>query len=384
LEKLEMKKTLVAMAALAVVGAASAQSSVTLYGRVDVNLSSMTQSTNGVKTADNNRGLEMATGNAQGQTGARWGLKGTEDLGGGMSAMFMLENGFAADNATLQQVGRIFGRQAYVGLGGGFGTVTLGRQYTPLDGIWGSYDAQGYNTTAPVSFTFQNGPQNYGSSAAVVGVHNDTGRVSNAVMYATPNISGLTASIMWAPGENKNPVTGVGATRYWGGSVQYNNGPLGLGLGYENSNFKTAAATTSMSDVALGAQYNFGPAAVYGLYNRGRSNLAAGTLLGTNTTNGIAAGAGGLATGPGVDKGWDIGVKVPMGAFTFATSYAREVTTATGAVAEGKNTAWGAQVNYALSKRTQVYAIYLDGKSTTAANVATKLTSYSFGLRNDF
>ena len=216
-------------------------------------------------------------------------------------------------------------------------------------------------------------------------MHNDTGRISNSVQYATPNLSGFTGSIMWAPGENKNPVTGVGASRYWGGNVQYNNGPLGVGLGYENSNAKTAATSTSISDWVLGAQYNFGPAKLYGMYERGRSNLEAGTILGTNATNGIAAGFGGVATGPGVDKGWDFGVSVPFGAATFAASYARETTTATGAAISGKNTAWGAQVNYALSKRSQVYAMYMDGKSQAAgAAASTKFTALSLGLRHDF
>ena len=377
-----MKKTLVALAALATVGAAFAQSSVTLYGRVDVNLSNVTQKTAGTKTLDNNVGAQIATGNALGQTGSRWGLKGTEDLGGGMNAFFQLESGWAADTAKTQQVARQFGRQAFVGLGGGFGSFSVGRQYSPIDNIWGSYDGQGYNTTAPISFAWNNGPQNYGSTAPLVGVHNDTGRIDNSVLYSSPNIGGLTGAIMWAPGENKT--TGVGATRYWSGKIEYNNGPLGVGLGYENSNFKTATTTTSMSDWVLGAQYNFGPAKLYGMYERGRSNLAAGTILGTNATNGIVAGTGGVATGPGVDKGWDLGVSVPFGAATFATSYARETTKATGAGISGKNQAWGAQVNYALSKRTQVYAMYLDGKSTPAGGLSTKFTALSLGLRNDF
>ena len=384
-----MKKTLVALAALATVGAAFAQSTVTLYGRIDVGLSALTQKTSGVQTADNNVGPQLATGNVLGQTGSRWGLKGTEDLGGGLSALFDLQSGFAADNGNSQQVGRLFGRQLFVGLSGGFGTFTIGRQYSPLDVVWGTYDAQGYNTTAPISYAFNNGPQNYGSSAAVVGVHNDTGRISNSFLYTTPNFGGFTAQAMWAPGENKNPVTGVGATRYYSMNAQYANGPLAVGLAYENTNFKTATTSPSMTDWALGGQYNFGPVKLYGLYERGRSNLPAGTVLATNATNGVTAGAGGIgfggaATGPGTDRGWDIGVVIPLGAITVATSYAEERTTATGAAASGKNKGFGVQVNYALSKRTQTYAMLLDASSTTAANVRTRNTSYSFGLRHDF
>ena len=380
-----MKKTLVALAALATVGAAFAQSTVTLYGRVEVNLGAFTQKTNGVKTADDNVGAQLATGNFPiGETGSRWGLKGSEDLGGGMKAIFQLENGFAADNGNFQQLGRMFGRQAYVGVAGGFGTVTFGRQYTPLDAIWGSYDAQGYYASAPIGYAWNNGPQNYGSSAAVVGVHNDTGRINNSILYATPTMSGFSGSVMWAPGENKNPVTGVGATRYYGFNAQYANGPIGVGLGYENTNFKTAATTATMSNWTLGGQYDFGVAKLYAMYERGRSNIAAGSSFGTNTTNGVIAGFGGVATGPGTDRGWDVGVTVPVGAANVGVSYAQERTSATGSNLDGKNRAFGANVNYSLSKRTTVYAIAMSGRSTTAADVRTKNTAYSVGLRHEF
>jgi predicted porin len=378
-----MKKTLVALAALATVGAAFAQSTVTLYGRVDVNLTSFDQKTGGVRTPDNNVGAQLATGNAFGETGSRWGLKGSEDLGGGMKAIFQLENGFAADNGNLQQGGRQFGRQAYVGLGGGFGTLTFGRQYSPLDAIWGSYDAQGYYTTAPISYAWNNGPQNYGSSAAVVGVHNDTGRISNAIMYATPAMSGFSGAVMWAPGENKIP--GVnGATQYWGFNAQYANGPIGIGLGYENTEAKTAAFSAKMSNWTLGGQYDFGVAKVYAMYERGRSNIPAGNIYPTNAINGIGAGAGGVATGAGTDRGWDIGFTIPVGAANVGLSYAEEKTEATGTNVTGKNKAIGANVNYSLSKRTTIYAIVLDGSSTTAANVRTKNTAYSLGVRHEF
>ena len=379
-----MKKTLVALAALATVGAAFAQSTVTLYGRVDVNLTGFTQKTGGVKTPDNNVGAQLATGNAFGETGSRWGLKGAEDLGGGMKAIFQLENGFAADTGGLQQVGRMFGRQAYVGVSGGFGTVTFGRQYSPLDSIWGAYDAQSYYTTAPISYAWNNGPQNYGSTAPLVGVHNDTGRINNAIMYATPAMSGFSGALMWAPGENKNPVLGNGASRYWGFNAQYANGPIGVGLGYESTNYKIAPVSASMSNWTLGGQYDFGVAKLYAMYERGRSDLPAGLTFATNATNGVAAGAGGVATGPGVDRGWDIGVNVPVGAATVGVSYAYERTTATGAGVSGKNKAIGANVNDSLSKRTTVYAIILDGSSTTAANVKTRNNAYSLGLRHEF
>ena len=391
-----MKKTLVALAALATVGAAFAQSTVTLYGRADFSLGVFTQKIGGVRTTDNNKGLELAAGNAKGETGSRWGLKGTEDLGGGNRALFQFENGFSIDTGFGQQNGRLFGRQAFAGLGGGWGTVTFGRQYTPLDSIWASYDAQDYNTSAPLNYAFNNGPRNtLVTSAAVVGVHTDTGRVDNSILYATPNLGGFTGSLMFAPGENKNPTAGTGATRYWGFSAQYANGPLGVGLAYESANAKggTAATNGTVTNWTLGGQYDFGPAKAYGLYERARSTLANGqpgtstftpatVPAGTDllTTNAITA----AQNGAGTDRGWDIGVAVPLGAATFAVSYAQERTNAQGSNLNGKNRYYGAQVKYSLSKRTRVYSMLLSGDSTTAAGLKTKNTNYLVGMRHEF
>src|SRR5689334_13059243 len=115
-----MKKSLLALVALgAFAGAAHAQSTVTLYGISD----------EGFMFNNNAKGkhlYSMASGVMQ---GSRWGLRGTEDLGGGLKAVFVLENGFDVNTGALKQGGLEFGRQAYVGLSSGFGTVTLGRQY---------------------------------------------------------------------------------------------------------------------------------------------------------------------------------------------------------------------------------------------------------------
>src|SRR5690606_10200795 len=115
-----MKKSLLALAVLGTFsGAALAQSSVTIYGVADA----------GIAYTDNGNpaGEQWSVESGQ-QSGSRLGFKGTEDLGGGLSAIFTLESGFNLDNGTSAQGGRLFGRQAWVGLNGGFGTVKLGRQ----------------------------------------------------------------------------------------------------------------------------------------------------------------------------------------------------------------------------------------------------------------
>ncbi|WP_194722578.1 porin, partial [Noviherbaspirillum malthae] len=117
-----MKKSLIALAVLGTVaGASFAQTNVTVYGVADA----------GLARIDNGRVNTTALQSGQ-QSGSRIGFRGTEDLGGGLSAIFTLENGFNIDDGTLGQGGRLFGRQAFVGLQGGFGAVKLGRQYNPI------------------------------------------------------------------------------------------------------------------------------------------------------------------------------------------------------------------------------------------------------------
>ncbi|NHH78145.1 Outer membrane porin protein [Burkholderia gladioli] len=120
-----MKKSIAALAVTAAAASpALAQSSVTLYGVIDEGLN-YTNNIGGKGGA-----VELTSGYAQ---GSRWGLRGTEDLGGGLAAIFTLENGFDASSGKAQEGGRMFGRQAYVGLQDKrYGTVTLGRQYDSM------------------------------------------------------------------------------------------------------------------------------------------------------------------------------------------------------------------------------------------------------------
>lgn len=171
-----MKKKFISLAVLSTCAApVFAQSSVTLYGVIDEGLNY----TNNQQTTPGNSShvWEMESGFAQ---GSRWGLKGSEDLGGGLKAVFRLENGFNLNSGALNQGGRMFGRQAYVGLSQDqYGTVTLGRQYdsvvdflapTTANGSWGGY---------MLSHPYDN--DNTDNSF----------RVDNTVKYTSPSISGL-------------------------------------------------------------------------------------------------------------------------------------------------------------------------------------------------
>ncbi|OLL29945.1 porin [Burkholderia sp. SRS-W-2-2016] len=212
-----MKKSLLALAALgAFAGVAHAQSSVTLYGIVDVGINMNTNSGGSHK-------YDMSSGVLQ---GSRFGLRGTEDLGGGLKALFVLENGFDVTNGSLGQKGLMFGRQAYVGLGSQFGTVTLGRQYDSVVDYVGPFEA---------------GDQWGGYIAAHPGDidnFNNAYRTNNTVKYTSANYGGLTFGGTYSFGGQAGNFTG---NQIWSLGAGYNNGPLALGVGYLNA--RTPAAS---------------------------------------------------------------------------------------------------------------------------------------------
>jgi predicted porin len=264
-----MKKSLLALAALsAVAGVAHAQSSVTLYGIVDEGFNFNTNANGG-------RLYNLSSGVLQ---GSRWGLRGAEDLGGGLKAIFVLENGFDVNTGKLGQGGLEFGRQAYVGLSSSqFGTVTAGRQYDSVVDFVGPLEAGdqwgGYIAAHPSDI------DNF----------NNANRVNNAIKYTSANYAGFTFGGLYSfggvPGATgRNQIFSLGAG--------YNNGPLVLGAGYlnvRNPNVSfygdggTVAATTggvpgsnfgsspvisgyasahTLQIIGAGGAYTFGPATI--------------------------------------------------------------------------------------------------------------------------
>src|SRR5690606_27448602 len=185
-EDMKLTRTLLAGAILAGIGGtAYAETSVTLYGLIDVGI---TYQRGKVGTEDVNRPLYggdyqsrigMTHGN---QSGARWGLRGTEDLGDGLSAVFVLESGFGASNGNSKQGDRLFGRQATIGLAHqSFGQLDLGRQTNIASKYFADID--------PFSLSYLNSSMGSAFSAA------DTVRYDNMVMYQTPSWSGFQAGI---------------------------------------------------------------------------------------------------------------------------------------------------------------------------------------------
>jgi predicted porin len=156
-------------------------------------------------------------------------LKGTEDLGGGLAAIFKLESGFNINNGRQGQGQRVFGRTAMVGLSGdNVGTVTLGRQYDPLIDL--IQPLTNDDTFGP-TFATPGDMDNYDNSY----------RTNNSIKYTTPNYAGLQASAMYAFGGVPGSVA---SGQTYAAAVAYNHGPFGFGAGYFHANSDHATAAT--------------------------------------------------------------------------------------------------------------------------------------------
>jgi predicted porin len=289
-----MKKKLIVAALLA--GAsqlAAAQGNVTIYGMIDM---AVVRESGGV-AGPSTRITSGTTG------GSRLGFKGTEDLGKGLKAVFLLENGFQGDTGAMGQGGLLFGRQAYVGLQGGFGTVLVGRQYTP------HYLVQ--------AFADPFGSGWVGDSKNLLGTTgNSFSRMDNTVKYVSPVVGGFSAELVAAPGE----VSGDSASgRQLGGSLAWGAGPLQLRLGYHNRNNDTASlhGTEDAKNTVLAAVYDFGVLKLHGLYDWNRG-LNSSVLRSTTQFFGRTA----LASTDSRDA--LVGVTVPFGVHALLASYIRK------------------------------------------------------------
>ena len=357
-----MKKSLLALAALGTfAGAAHAQSSVTLYGIIDA----------GFVYNNNSAGQKpysTSSGNVQ---GSRWGLRGTEDLGGGLKALFVLENGFNVFNGRLGQGGDEFGRQAYVGLSSQFGTVTLGRQYDSVVDYTGALEVGSQWGTF------------YSAHPGDLDNMNNSNRVNNGIKYTSANYSGITFGGLYSLGGvagqfNRNQI--------WSGGVGYAQGPLTLGAGYvnvKNPNFSffgnnaTSSATASnmtgsrvysgyataktQQIATAGGAYTFGPATIGATY----SNTQFKDLGQTGLAGAAGQTLGGTAKFHNAEANFKYQL-TPALLLAVAYDYTKGYSVASQKIHQG---VLGA--DYFLSKRTDVYVdgIYQHSSGTNSAGV---------------
>jgi predicted porin len=325
-----MKKTLVALAALAAVGTASAQSTVTLYGIADAWLgSTKTETLTGGKLT----GVRQNLLNSGGYNGSRFGFRGTEDLGGGLKANFVLEQGFNVDTGTPGVVGLQFNRQAYVGFGGGFGEVRLGRQLTAYDTLRvatnHSFDTA-FTVTSSVwgnKFT-QTGQTGTPTSQTINGIADYTSRVDNQITYISPNFSGFSGALTYGLGEDKTATTS--AKDKMALHLKYAAGPLLVGVAYQK---EEQSNTVDRTYTLLAGSYDFGMAKVTAGFNRAKED------------------------NKGKDNEYQLGVDFPVAPnarIALGYAYAKKKDTAGNSL--GKADGYSLTGYYDLSKRTRLYA----------------------------
>ena len=379
-----MKKTLLAAALFAgfagFAGAAQAETQVTLYGILDTGIQ--------VANVKNSNGTSYTTaGFANGvESGPRWGMKGTEDLGGGTQVTFQLESGYQVSNGKSNQGGRLFGRRAFLGLqNASWGMVRAGRGPTISTDMF-----QGANSD-PFAYGF--GPFNLGNVATSI----NTYRTDNQISYMSPVFAGFQvgAGYSFNVDDVSNTAYGVGksmSTSIPGIDVAatYTNGPLFAGLTYGQTEIRGKGA---IRQVVLDASYDFQVVRVYGAYVRGWNGLVGGTSLGTADGSAVASTiltpAGNSYASGLKQNAFMLGVSAPIGTATslFAT-YQHQTLSGAGAntllatARSAQNTfALGAQ--YKLSKRTDVYAAvgYVDGFGNVQGQ---KETAGVVGMRHQF
>lgn len=349
-----MKKSLIAIAALAAAGAAAAQSSVTMYGQVNTGYEySKTDITlSGVKTTTKTTGFQNDRVNT-----SRLGFKGEEALGNGLSATFALEMGF--DSADGKFADSAFNRKATVGLKGAFGEVRVGKDSSPMNSFDGSFKAidrtdslarDAAYTARPTGLFYDGSFSGVNVSAAI---GNDSERVKTA---------GVTTE------KQDTAVYGLG--------LGYNGGAWAVGAAFQHETAKGFGFdledeyNAKVTNYGVGASYDFTVAKLYGQYKGGqyKNKLSEGGKYSYDQ--------------------FAIGVSAPFGATTLSAEYgynkAKETTAA--AATKYKGNVFAVQAEYAFSKRTSLVA-----RAGQVANWKNKTNNdksstqeYTVGLRHKF
>lgn len=315
-----MKKNFFAAACggLAALGCASAhaQSSVTFYGIVDAGIEYVNRASQGAHAES---AIREQSGNL---AGSRWGLKGSEDLGGGYKAVFTLEGGYNVNTGGLGQSGRLFGRKAFVGLATPYGTLTLGRHQNLMYELMARYDALTFNP----SYSAQSMDSQF------------VNRADNSVRYGL-QAHGVTFAALYSAGYDATIANGAnlpGATkvgREMSAAVLYDRGPFSIGVTYDQLQ-GTSIATQSNAQQRLlaGLSYEIGPvkalAAVRWLNTRHADDPPSSMLY-----------WGGVV--------WQVNVPFSVSASVYHTQFRHP---------HGGPTMGAVLADYALSKRTDLYA----------------------------
>jgi predicted porin len=328
-----MKPTRIALALMAplmpLTAAAQAPSSTEVYGLLDAGVVAERGCTGDCTRTRIDSGVA---------SGSRLGVRGREDLGGGTSAVYTLEAGILNDTGASDQNGKLFGRQAYVGLDGPLGLVTLGRQYNLV-----------YETLTDVADPFHGGTA--GSAANLVGYSNK--RYDNTIKYQSRRSrSGFIGSAIYSFGES--PYNSK-VNRAYGATLGYAKGAANLSVTHQRKeNMLDATGTTppvdqSARNTLVAANFDFGRFVGYAAYGHSKGDGSSPWDM-SNPYGAVAQ-----STPSNNSRDVLVGIAVPMGATTWLASYIRKDDRSL-ADRDANQIAIGA--NYALSRRTDFYAAF--------------------------
>lgn len=381
-----MKKTLAAVAVLGAFAGSALAADVQLYGVVDTGLRYThfdgDAAAAGYDAVDK---FEMKSGQ---QSGSRFGFKGTEDLGNGLTVGFILENQFNSDDGSLSDSDHFFRREASLFLEGGFGKIAMGRIGSINNGV-SSWAQFGMLSAFGTSWDYS---AQMGTWAVGAGIWD------NMIAYQTPTFAGFTVYAQYGMGSNNNE-NESSSDRYYALGAKYANGPLNLYLAVDSINYQTADLTAGVNaddiddslTVTFGGNYDFEVVKLFAgaqYYDEAKISTAFG-LLDSADYN--------AQTYAGKFKGWSLGVSASIpaagGQVLVGAGYMdAEAADSQKAAKDDELTRWvvSAGYDYPFSKRTNVYGILtyaqdsLDYTNTAAKDQDPTVFAAMIGLRHKF
>lgn len=355
------KQTLLAAAGIGLACAAHAQSSTTLYGLIDLNVTHFRAGA----PAGGATTTAMTDGTSTGLNGSRWGIRAVEDLGGGLRAGAVAEAGVLANSGASAQGGRAFGRQIFVWLASdGIGELRLGRQYSMHDRQQGQ------------SNPFSNGlwlNPGFGVTNMGKGLPQfiDAPRIDSMVQYLPPEIGGLSANVAYAPGANVNDT-------YYGLAASYATGPVYAGITHEwNTDVKSHDRTNKVTQVV--GNYDFGVIKLLAGAQRAEHLTTSPGNVGALTNLTVTGATSFTATKL---NAYTIGIAIPVGQLLLGPNFTRTkyVSAAGQSQTLGR---LGLGVTYALSKKTFIYTSVATATGDLKGYV-TQGREFQLGLRHAF
>ncbi len=381
-----MKKTLAAVAVLGAFAGSALAADVQLYGVVDTGLRYThfdgDAAAAGYDAVDK---FEMKSGQ---QSGSRFGFKGTEDLGNGLTVGFILENQFNSDDGSLPDSDHFFRREASLFLEGGFGKIAMGRIGSINNGV-SSWAQFGMLSAFGTSWDYS---AQMGTWAVGAGIWD------NMIAYQTPTFAGFTVYAQYGMGSNNNE-NESSSDRYYALGAKYANGPLNLYLAVDSINYQTADLTAGVNaddiddslTVTFGGNYDFEVVKLFAgaqYYDEAKISTAFGLLDSADYNAQRYAGK---------FKGWSLGVSASIpaagGQVLVGAGYMdAEAADSQKAAKDDELTRWvvSAGYDYPLSKRTNVYGILtyaqdsLDYTHTAAKDQDPTVFAAMIGLRHKF